>query len=112
VILPAGQLREFGEVAPLGRRISGRIRAPLLSSRGPATLCSGFAAFGWFLGVFLGLAPLAVFGPLGAPLFLVATFFEVPLSAERYHEQGKYLNCVWQLKLVRFGGLFWPTLSY
>jgi hypothetical protein len=21
-------------------------------------------------------------------------------------------SCVWQLKLVHFGGLFWPTLSY
>src|SRR5262245_34448071 len=74
-------------VAPLGRPISSRIFAPLLSARGllaslagaglaaflPA-LVSFFGAAGW------GLLPLAVFWPLGASFFWLAPFFELVVS--------------------------------
>src|SRR5271155_1507219 len=67
-------------VAPLARAIMSRIFAPLLSARGAAALRSGLAAFFAALAAFLGLAPLAVSWPLGAPFFWVAAFFEAAFA--------------------------------
>src|ERR1035438_3386963 len=52
-------------------------------SRGPALSCTlaAFLALGAFLGaVALGLPPLALFWPLGAPFFVLAPFFEKAFS--------------------------------
>src|SRR5215472_16964888 len=73
-------------LAPLGRPISARIFAPLLSGRGAlASLAAGLAAFLLGLASFFGvaalvLAPLAVFWPLGASFFWLAPFFEEAVS--------------------------------
>src|SRR2546425_2899707 len=71
-------------VAPLGRPISPRIFAPLLSARGVlASLARvGLAAFLPALAFCFGLAfvPLAAFWLLGAPFFRVAPFFEGAFS--------------------------------
>src|SRR5271169_1270408 len=67
-------------VAPLARPIMSMIFAPLLSARGAVALRSGLAAFLLALAAFLGLAPLAVFWPLGAPFFWLAPFFEGAFS--------------------------------
>src|SRR5579862_1379575 len=76
-------------VAPLGRWISARIFAPLLSARGAlAFLAAGLAVFLPALSAFLGAAalvlpvfpPLAAVRPLGAPFFLVAAFFDGAVS--------------------------------
>src|SRR5688572_30416658 len=74
-------------VAPLGRPIISRIFAPLLSARGPLVFFAevGLEAFLAILACFfaagvLVLAPLAVFWPLGAPFFTVASFFEEVFS--------------------------------
>src|SRR5437868_8104051 len=73
-------------LAPLGRPISARIFAPLLSARGVlASLAGvGFAAFlptlAPFFGAALALVPLAAFWPLGAPFFWLAPFFEGAFS--------------------------------
>src|ERR1035438_9972101 len=78
-------------VAPFARRSKSRMVAVLLPARAPSG-CA-FAAFGvlgaaFVGGVFLGLAaaaalglaPLAVFWPLGAPFFVLAPFFEEAFS--------------------------------
>ena len=70
-------------VAPFARAIISRIFAPLLSARGAVAL--GLAAFllalaSFFGAAALGLAPLAVFWPLGAPFFRVAAFFEAAFA--------------------------------
>jgi hypothetical protein len=52
-------------VAPLGRRISARIFAPLLPTRGAVALA-----------VFFGLADLVVFLAVAALFFWVAAFFK------------------------------------
>src|SRR6202795_1425340 len=72
-------------VAPLGRAISSRIFAPLLSARGAlaslawAGLAAFFPAVAPFFGEALAL-PLALFWPLGAPFFWLAPFFEEAFS--------------------------------
>src|SRR5215472_1592250 len=67
-------------VAPLGRPISSRIFAPLLSARGALSSFAGafFEAFPGFL-VAVGLAALPGFWPLGALFFGLAPFFEAAL---------------------------------
>ncbi len=62
-------------LAPLGRPISARILAPLLSARDvlPSLLGAGLVAF---LPAFFALAPLAAFWPLGAPFFGLVPLFE------------------------------------
>jgi hypothetical protein len=61
-------------VAPLGRPISSRILAPLLSVRGVSVLAAFFAAF-----LAAGLAALALFLALSAPFLGLAPFFEAAL---------------------------------
>jgi hypothetical protein len=75
-------------VAPLGRPISSRIFAPLLSARGvlASLVWAGLAAFllalASFFGEAAGALPLALLWPLGAPFFWVAPFFgEVSFGA-------------------------------
>src|ERR1044072_3520389 len=60
-------------LAPLGRPISARIFAPLLSARGVLATSAGAV-----LAVFL--PALAAFWPLGAAFFWVAAFFDVAFS--------------------------------
>ncbi len=61
-------------VAPLGRRISARIFAPLLSARGVlASLAWAGLAFVPALALFFGLVDLAPFLALGAPFFWAGT---------------------------------------
>jgi hypothetical protein len=67
-------------LAPLGRPISSRIFAPLLSARGVLASLAGvdFAAFfpalASFFGEALALPPLAAFWPLGAAFLGLAPF--------------------------------------
>src|SRR6266567_9540863 len=72
------------KVAPLGRPISSRIFAPLLSARGVlASLAWAGLAFLPALASFFGAAlalPLAPFWPLGAPFFGLVPFFEETFS--------------------------------
>src|SRR5205807_9797761 len=73
-------------LAPLGRPISSRIFAPLLSARGvlASLVAAGLVAFlpalASFLGAGLALPRLAAFWALGAPFFGVAPFFEEVVS--------------------------------
>src|SRR5215472_13940641 len=61
------------KVAPLGRPISSRIFAPLLSARGAlAPLAAFLPALASFFGAGLALLPVAAFWPLGAPFFWLA----------------------------------------
>src|SRR5258708_5875986 len=67
-------------LAPLGRPISPRIFAPLLSARG---VLASLAWVGLALPPFFGEAlvlPLAVFWPLGAPFFIT---FETAVQEKR-----------------------------
>src|SRR5215472_3584919 len=73
-------------LAPLGRPISSRIFAPLLSARGALAslarvgLVAFLPAFASFFGTGLVLLPLAALWPLGAPVFWLAPFFEEAVS--------------------------------
>src|SRR5216110_981881 len=73
-------------VAPLARPIIARIFAPLLSGRGAAVLASSrfpvflLALASFFGAAALGLPPLAIFWPLGAPFFGAEPFFEEAFS--------------------------------
>src|SRR6476469_3176620 len=77
-------------VAPLGRPIRARILAPLLSARcvldsvARAGLAAFLPALASFFGAVLGLPPLAVFWPLGAPFFGLASFFEEAFSGATF----------------------------
>src|SRR5215510_15317792 len=70
-------------VAPLGRPISSRIFAPLLSARGALASFSAAdfpAFFAGLAGVFVaGLADFALFLAVGAFFLVLAPFFEAPL---------------------------------
>jgi hypothetical protein len=70
----------------LGRPISSRIFATLLSARGVlASLAwAGFAALAPLFGEALALPPLAPFWPLGAPFFWLAPFFEEAFSGATF----------------------------
>ncbi len=70
----AGQSVAFrisARLAPLGRLISARIFAPLLSARGvlASLVLASLVAFLPALASFFAVAPLAAFWPLGAPYF-------------------------------------------
>ena len=72
-------------VAPLGRPISSRIFAPLLSARGVlASLASAGLAFLPAWASFFRLVALAPFLPLGAPFFGLAPFFEEAFSGATF----------------------------
>jgi hypothetical protein len=79
----------------LGRPISSRIFAPLLSARGvPASLAGAglpafLPAFASFFGARLALPPLAVFWPLGAPFFWVPTRAEQQKRDEEQHKAAQ-----------------------
>ena len=107
MVLPAGQLGEFGEGCAFGPPDQRQdFRALALGAR------RGWLALGRGLGFggFLGLAPLAVFWPLGAPFFWLAPFFEgafsgatcAPCSATVAAVVG---FCVGHLVLVSFSAL-------
>src|SRR5579862_3195912 len=74
------------KLAPLGRLMSARIFAPLLSARGvlASFFGAGLVALLPALASFFALAPLAAFWPLGAPFFLVAPFFDEAFSGATF----------------------------